>query len=124
MIIRRGLGALVLLAALLTGCAGASARSAESVGLAGTWRGRMSGPMGAGPLVLTVASDGTYQGLLYLEPQYREIRGAISVLGFGNIRYEGNDGNGKVTLRDEGGRRVLRLVPDGGGGGAELVPSP
>ena len=35
-----------------------------------------------------------------------------------NIRHEGNIGNGRVTVRE-----VLRLVPDGGGGGAELTPS-
>ncbi len=79
--------------------------------------------MGNAPVILTIAEDGTFQGLLYVEPQYKEVRGVITVLGPGTMRYEGNDGNGKVTLRGEGGARVLRFVRDGGGGGAELSPS-
>jgi hypothetical protein len=83
----------------------------------------MSGPLGNAPIILTIAEDGTFQGLLFVEPQYMEIKGVISVLGSGRIRYEGNDGNGRVTLREEDGRRVLRFVRDGGGGGAELIPA-
>jgi hypothetical protein len=79
--------------------------------------------MGNAPLILTVAEDGSFQGLLFVEPKYKEVRGAITVVSPGNIRYEGNDGNGRVTLREEGGRRVLRFVRDGGGGGAELIPA-
>jgi len=114
---------IVLLAALLTGCASAQSRSADTAGFAGTWKGRMSGPMGNAPLILTIGEDGAFQGLLFVEPQHKEIRGVISVLSPGNIRYEGNDGNGRVTLREERGQRVLRFVRDGGGGGAELTPS-
>jgi hypothetical protein len=83
----------------------------------------MSGPMGNAPVILTIAEDGTFQGLLFVEPKYKEIRGKISVIRPGTMRYQGTDGNGRVTLREESGRRVLRFVPDGGGGGAELVPS-
>ena len=120
---RPGARAIVLLATLLVGCAGAQSRSAETATFAGTWRGRMSGPMGNAPIILTIAEDGTFQGLLFVEPTYKEIRGAISVLSPGNIRYEGNDGNGRVTLHEKHGQRVLRFVRDGGGGGAELTPS-
>jgi hypothetical protein len=114
---------IVLSATLAVGCASAQTRATETAALAGTWRGRMSGPAGNGPIIMTIAEDGTFQGLLFVEPKYKEIRGAISVLSPGTMRYEGNGGNGRVTVREERGRRILRLIPDGGGGGAELTPS-
>ena len=113
----------MLSATLAVGCASAQTRATETAALAGTWRGRMSGPAGNGPIIMTIAEDGTFQGLLFVEPTYKEIRGAISVLSPGTMRYEGNGGNGRVTVREERGRRILRLIPDGGGGGAELTPS-
>ena len=113
----------MLVATLVAGCASAQSRSAETASLAGTWRGRMSGPLGNAPLILTIDANGSFEGLLFVEPTYKEIRGAISVLSPGNIRYEGTDGNGRVTIHEERGRRVLRFVRDGGGGGAELTPS-
>ena len=114
---------MALVAVLLTGCASAAERSAETASLAGTWRGRMSGPLGNAPVVLTIDANGSFQGLLFVEPTYKEIRGAISVLSPDNIRYEGTDGNGRVTIHEQRGQRVLRLLGDGGGGGAELTPS-
>ena len=79
--------------------------------------------MGNAPLILTVAEDGSYSGILYVEPTYKEVRSAISVIRSGQARYQGNYGNGRVTLHEGNGRRVLRLVADGGGGGAELTPA-
>jgi len=77
--------------------------------------------MGNAPLVLIIGQDGSYEGMLYVEPRYKEVRGAISVVSPGLTRYQSNDGNGRVTLHEESGRRVLRFVRDGGGGSAELT---
>jgi hypothetical protein len=112
-------------AALVVGCASLppSKPIQGAASLAGTWRGRMSGPLGNAPLILTIQGDGAYQGVLYVEPTYREVRGVISVVRPGFARYEGNDGNGRVILHENEGRRVLRLVGDGGGRTAELTPT-
>ena len=117
--------AVLFLAAILAGCTSLPpSRPVDDVkSLAGTWRGRMSGPLGNAPLILTILDDGSYQGLLYVEPKYKEVRGAISVIRPGQARYDGTDGNGRVTLYEGGGTRVLRFVRDGGGGGAELTPA-
>ncbi|HYS15307.1 MAG TPA: hypothetical protein VET45_00150 [Candidatus Binatia bacterium] len=116
---------LLVLAALLAGCTSLppSRPVDDAKSIAGTWRGRMSGPLGNAPLILTILDDGSYQGLLYVEPKYKEVRGAISVIRPSQTRYEGTDGNGRVTLYEGGGTRVLRFVRDDGGGGAELTPA-
>ena len=93
--------------------------------VAGTWRGRMSGPLGNAPVLVTIQDDGAYRGMLFVEPTYREFSGAITVTRFSfEARYQGTNGIGRVTLHEEPGRRVLRFVNDGGGGGAELTLSP
>ena len=112
-------------ATLVAGCASLppSKPIEGAASLAGTWRGRMSGPLGTAPLILTIHGDGAYLGVLYVEPAYREVRGVISVVRPGFARYESTDGNGRVSLYEDEGRRVLRLVGDGGGRAAELTPA-
>lgn len=112
-------------AALVAACASLppSKPIEGAASLAGTWRGRMSGPLGNAPLILTIQGDGAYQGVLYVEPTYKEVRGVISVVRPGFARYEGTDGNGRVTLYENQDRRVLRLIGDGGGRTTELTPT-
>ena len=83
----------------------------------------MSGPLGNAPVILTIQDDGSYRGILYVEPTYKEVGGAIIVIRPAPARYNGTNGNGRVTLHEEGGRRVHRFVNDGGGGGAQLTPT-
>ena len=82
------------------------------------------GAHGKRTVLLAIQDDGSYHGILYVEPTYGEVGGVISVIGPGRTRYGGTEGNGTVTLHEDGGRRVLRFVRDGGGGGARLTPAP
>jgi hypothetical protein len=118
--------ALLVAAALAAGCASLppSRTIDTTASVAGMWRGRMSGPLGNAPVLVTIQDDGAYRGMLFVEPTYREFSGAIVVVRFAETRYQGTNGIGRVTLHEEPGRRVLRFVNDGGGGGAELRPSP
>lgn len=83
----------------------------------------MSGPQGNAPVILTIESDGSYRGILYVEPTYKEVGGAITVIQWAQARFDGTNGSGRVTLHEKDGRRVLRFVNDGGGGGAQLTPT-
>ena len=119
--------ALLVATALTAGCASLPPSLAidSPASVAGTWRGRMSGSLGNAPVLVTIQDDGAYRGMLFVEPTYREFSGAITVTRFAfEARYQGTNGIGRVTLHEEPGRRVLRFVNDGGGGGAELTPSP
>jgi hypothetical protein len=93
----------------------------ELKGLAGTWRGRVLGPLGHAMASMTVKEDGTYTGTMFLDAGDREFNGVIIAVGPGRARYQGTDGNGTVSLRERDGRRLLRFVPDGGGAGGTFV---
>jgi hypothetical protein len=102
----------------IAGCV--SATGPPVAELQGSWQGRMSGPRGSGPAALTIQPDGRYAGTMFLEGEDREVRGAIIALPSGRLRYAGTDGNGNVLVGGSEGRRELRFIRDGGGGGATL----
>jgi hypothetical protein len=122
--VRLGLGALLL---VTTGCATTLAPLPAGEGtrsLAGTWHGRLLGPLGHATASMTVREDGTYTGTMFLDVGDREFNGVIIAVAPGRARYQGTDGNGTVRLREQHGRRVLRFVPDGGGAGGTFVADP
>src|SRR5262249_56000628 len=81
---RRSSRVLLVAAALAAGCASLPpARAIDTTNsVAGTWRGRMSGPLGNAPVLVTIQDDGAYHGMLFVEPTYREFSGAITVARF------------------------------------------
>ena len=50
----------------------------------------------------------------------RSLHGAITELSPGRLRWSGNLGDGRVTVTERDGRRVLRFQRDDGGGVMEL----
>lgn len=117
---KRGfLRATLLALVLLPGCAGLETKPAT--GLAGAWEGRSSGAGGLAPVRLVVKEDGSYQGTLTAAGEERVLRGAIVALASGALRWSGNLGDGRVTLLQRDGRRVLRFQRDDGGGVMEVT---
>jgi hypothetical protein len=103
----------------ITGCASWTPPPAPDQGsLAGTWHGRVSGIAGNGMAVLTILHDGNYSGTIFLETGDRPFHGAITVIDAHRARYQSSVGTGRVFQDERDGRRVLRFVQDGGGGGA------
>src|SRR5262249_10890114 len=72
--------ALLAATALAAGCASRPPSLAidSPASVAGTWHGRMSGPLGNAPVLMTIQDDGAYRGMLFVEPTYREFSGAIT----------------------------------------------
>jgi hypothetical protein len=115
---RRLLCAILLALGLLPGCAGLEARPAT--GLAGAWEGRAAGAGGHAPVRLVVKEDGSYVGTLNTAGEERSLHGAITELSPGRLRWSGNLGDGRVTVTERDGRRVLRFQRDDGGGVMEI----
>ncbi len=111
---------LVLVAGCATACAELMPKPSppDHVALTGTWHGRVSGIAGNGMAVLTVQPDGNYSGTIFLETGDRPFHGAITLIDAHRARYQGSMGSGRVIQDERAGRRVLRFVQDGGGGGA------
>ncbi len=90
--------------------------------LVGEWNGWMTmSRLGNGPARMTVKDHGIFEGVLHLEDEDRPFRGAISMLTPRMMRYGASFGDGIATVAEEPGRATLKLVPDGGGGGATFV---
>ena len=114
---------LVVLAVL--GCAALDGAARPGVGdLAGEWRGRWSGPAGHSLAALSIEPGGVYRATMFLDGGDRDSRGTIVALPSGRLRYQGSDGNGEVRVESAGGVPMLRLVPDGGGGGGAFRRAP
>jgi hypothetical protein len=114
---RRARAALAAVVVVMTACAwlGPSAPIRDVRELAGTWRGRSTGPAGHGVSSLVIGEDGAYRGTMYLDGEDRDFGGRIVVLPNGVARYSGSEGHGSVTLVGERDGRTLRFVHDGGG---------
>ncbi len=115
---------LVITALLSAGCAElrptASPQGPHK--LIGEWNGWISiVRLGNGPARMTVKDHGLFEGVLRLEEEDRPFRGAISVLTPRMMRYDASFGDGIATVTEDRGRATLKLVPDGGGGGATFV---
>jgi hypothetical protein len=115
---RRFLRAALLALILLPGCAGLEAKPAT--GLAGAWEGRSSGAGGLAPVRLVIKEDGSYQGTFTTADEERGLHGAIMAFPSGALRWNGNLGDGSVTLLRRDGARVLRFQRDDGGGVMEI----
>jgi hypothetical protein len=104
----------LVLVLVVSGCAGAVpvARVDE---LAGAWSGRVTNPAGHAAAAMTVAPDGAFRGMMYLDGGDREFRGGLVVVRPGEVRYRSTDGTGTVRVSDEQGRRVLKFFRDDGG---------
>jgi hypothetical protein len=105
---------IMALTAVSVGCASVVAVQRVDE-LKGEWKGRRFGPVGNAPAAMTVAANGAYTGMTYLDGGDRPFHGALVVVRPGQIRYQGSDGTGAVHVSEEGGRRVLKFRHDEGG---------
>jgi len=103
-----------ILGLVLTGCV-APVRVAEVSALAGSWKGRVTGPRGNAAAQLTIEGDGAYLGTMFLDAGDRPFRGRLVVVRPGELRYQGSEGAGVVRLYHEQGRPVLRWRGDDDG---------
>ena len=108
------LGGAALAGLLLVGCASTVAIR-DAADLTGEWKGRVTSPLGHAPATLSIAPDGAFKGMMYLDAGDRAFHGSLLVVRPGQVRYQGTDGNGVVRLSDDHGQRVLRFLRDDGG---------